>query len=289
MSCNIQNNWTSEKKEWRSVEEYVLYLKQRKAYEFTSRYCAGKKILDYGCGSGYGTYLLASCSESVLGMDISKEVIEYCSKTYANNNLSYRIIEDIDRLSFRDGEFDIITSFQVIEHIPNVKKYLRELSRILSPSGVLLISTPNKKYRLLPFQKPWNEEHLREYYMKEFKKELKTVFPIVDILAVYGKPEINYIEYRRVRQDPYKVYFGKPVKKYVQTPAEELLKKILPPSIVLYCKKMRQENKTEQNIASINADFTKKYNLNDFMVGEDFRKALDFVAICRKNKDINLL
>ena len=67
----VQDRWTSDKVQWQSLEEYVLFLKQKKAYHYASDFCHNGLVLDFGCGSGYGTALLAGVAEHVLGVDMS--------------------------------------------------------------------------------------------------------------------------------------------------------------------------------------------------------------------------
>lgn len=81
-------------------------------------------------------------------------------------------------IPLKNGSIDVALSFQVIEHIgpKKVRDYLSETKRVLKDGGVFVVSTPNKKLRLLPFQKPWNPEHRKEHSYKEFKKVLMNVF-----------------------------------------------------------------------------------------------------------------
>ena len=80
--------------------------------------------------------------------------------------------------------FDAIVSYEVIEHIPNVTLYLAEIHRLAHAPAKVFISTPNRRLRLLPFQKPWNRYHLREYAPADFAATLQRIFPRVRILGV---------------------------------------------------------------------------------------------------------
>jgi SAM-dependent methyltransferase len=267
---NIQNQWVSDKMEWKSLEEYILFLKQKKAYDFFSLYCKEKFVLDYGCGSGYGTRLLSDFAKQAIGVDISERVIDYCNRQYSAKNLLFKNISPDYSLPFEANFFDVIVSSQVIEHIPDVYRYLFELKRVLKDQGILFLTTPNKRYRLLPFQRPWNPEHLREYSMRSFKREIESVFKQVEILGVYGNNEINAIEHKRVKQKPLSIYvFG---------PGKKMLRTILPSSLLISLKSLTVK------APSIKEDVRlySKYNLEDFTVGNDLQKSLDFVAICRK-------
>lgn len=83
---DITNRWVSENREWQSIEELILFLKQKKAYLFTSKHCVDKRVLDCGCGSGYGSIFLSGYANQVIGVDINEEVIDYCTSTYKGAN-----------------------------------------------------------------------------------------------------------------------------------------------------------------------------------------------------------
>jgi len=111
-----------------------------------------------------------------------------CSqKIYGNGNY---LIASALNLPFRDSCFDLVTSLQVIEHIEgkDVNRLLREVSRVLKDDGVFIVTTPNRRLRLLPFQKPWNPEHKKEYDYKEFEIILKKFFSNVQIF-VFSLPK----------------------------------------------------------------------------------------------------
>lgn len=274
-NSDIQERWVSEKREWKSIEEFLLFLKQKKAYQFVSEYCQDKYVLDYGCGSGYGAALLSNYANEVISVDISGEVIDYCTRVYRLPNLSFQRIHPNCSLPFEDKFFDVIVSFQVIEHIPDVQSYLFELKRVLKDRGALFITTPNRKHRLLPFQKPWNPEHIREYSLRRLNGELMAVFKKVKILGVYGTDEINAIECKRVSQTPFRAY--------IYQPGMRLLRVVLPASILSFLQSLKRKAFSRSKSVTGSAlefDWLGKYSLDDFTVGYDVDKCLDFLAIC---------
>jgi ubiquinone/menaquinone biosynthesis C-methylase UbiE len=157
-------------------------------YEHMHRYaiahelCKGKRTLDYGCGEGYGTAILAKNAYSVVGVDVDPEAIKHSKDLYADfSNATFQMLES-SLLPFPDGHFDFITCFEVIEHVINQEEILSELSRVLSPTGTLLISTPNKaEYRDLNNYS--NEFHVKEFYIDEFRSFLKSEFAHVSFLG----------------------------------------------------------------------------------------------------------
>lgn len=274
---DIQNRWVSEKEEWGSIRELLIYLKHKKEYQFASEYCTAKYVLDYGCGSGYGSRLLASKASQVIGVDTSEEVINYCTSTYRAPNLSFQKIHPNCSLPFDDNLFDVIVSFHVVEHIRDVPTYLFQLKRVLKSGGVLFITTPSRKHRLLPFQRPWNPEHVREYDQKGLNKELKHAFKKVKILGVYGTDEINAIEYRLVKQTPFRAY--------VYQPGITVLKAALPPLVVSVLRNLRQRAYSQAGDvrhSPLDSHLLDKYSADDFTVRDDLGGCLDLLAVCHK-------
>lgn len=141
---------------FRSVEEYVLQLVQTYAYVTASRVVKNKKVLDLGCNTGYGTRILFDLAKQIVGVDVSENAISFAKNEYGHLGITFKQI-DGKRLPFDDDTFDVIASFQVIEHIVDHSKYIGEIQRVLAPNGVVLFTTPNALLRLDPGMKPWNQ------------------------------------------------------------------------------------------------------------------------------------
>ena len=148
-------------------------------YLFASRFAAGKKVLDVACGSGYGTALLAENAASVAGADIAREAVEYARRHYGSPNTQF-IQADCFSLPF-GAQFDLVVAFEIIEHLQDAARFLTELRRVLTPAGVLLISTPNRLY-YTDDRGEVNPFHEREYSHSEFGDLLRSVFSHCSIL-----------------------------------------------------------------------------------------------------------
>lgn len=185
-----------------SPGRYLIYLFHRLTYQFALPHVAGKTVLDYGCGSGYGTHFLAGHCQQITGVDISEEAVAYASSRYQAENLVYRTIAPAEQapLPFADDSFATVLSFQVIEHIRHVDAYLDEIRRVLQPGGVFICATPDRSTRLLPGQKPWNVWHVREYARDDFRRLLETRFGCVEVSGMGGRREVLAIELRRARR-----------------------------------------------------------------------------------------
>jgi len=266
------NERISVSNEWKSLSEYLIFLRHKKAYLYASSFCNNKKkVLDYGCGNGYGSFLLAEHSLQVKAVDIYQEVISACQKKYKRSNLSFQIVKP-GRIQFKDNFFDIVVSLQVIEHVHDVSAYLSELKRVLKKDGLLIITTPNRKYRLYPFQRPKNPYHLREYSLRQLKKQLCRYFKHVKILGICGDEEIYNIECKRVKKSV--IYFFLP----------PILKSKL--KLILY-KLLGKESSIfpyKKSVIPIEKEVLDRYSLEDFTVlDENVEKSLDFLAIMKKN------
>ncbi|CAN7278520.1 class I SAM-dependent methyltransferase [Paenibacillus sp. LjRoot56] len=140
----------------------------------------GMKVLDAGCGTGYGSFILAQSAESVIGIDISHETIEWCKEHYeVQDNLTFKQAS-LEELPFIDAEFDCIINFEVIEHVDkNIQRaFLKEAKRVLKSTGVIIMSTPNK--RIYTDKSGYhNPFHVSEFYEDEFINYLAEEFEAI--------------------------------------------------------------------------------------------------------------
>lgn len=184
-----------------SKESYLLYLRSLFAYEYTLKFVKpGAKVLEIGYGDGYGARHMAAKSPKTLfyAIDIFKE-LELGDTTEADLcNCQFMTYDGVN-IPFEDGFFDVVISFQVIEHVDDVPRFLSEIKRVLKPDGTAMITTPNRTYRLCDGQEPANKFHLREYSADQLEAELGRVFGSVKVAGVMSSPEIMKAEWRRVR------------------------------------------------------------------------------------------
>ena len=151
-------------------------------YAWVSSFCVGKEVLDIACGEGYGSALLAQSAKSVTGIDISEEAVQHAKHAY----------REIPGLTYRQGSataipqpsasFDVVVSFETIEHLSEQAEMLAELRRVLKPDGLLFISSPNKKV-YSEGRDYVNEFHVKELYFDEFDTILRKQFSAVAYLG----------------------------------------------------------------------------------------------------------
>lgn len=151
-------------------------------YAFASQFTANLKVLDAACGEGYGAYLLADSAAEVVGVDLSDEAIAHAMSRYSTaENLRFEVA-DVTQLDFPADTFDLIVSFETLEHLEAQEQMLDEFRRVLRPKGKLVISTPDKAIYTDRLGTN-NEFHVRELYRDEFETLVSSRFPACRILG----------------------------------------------------------------------------------------------------------
>ncbi|HWZ30421.1 MAG TPA: methyltransferase domain-containing protein [Bryobacteraceae bacterium] len=150
-------------------------------YAFAARYVSGGRVLDLGCGTGYGTAELAPGSRDTIGIDISYDAVQYARLNYPLQNLHF-LRGTVTALPIADASVDLITAFEVIEHLEDWPLLISEARRVLHPDGLFLVSTPNRLYYTdsRGTEGP-NPFHVHEFTFAEFRDALSASFPSVAI------------------------------------------------------------------------------------------------------------
>lgn len=162
-----------------------VYARHRFTYEQLRTLVSGQMVLDVGCGTGYGSQILASAAAHVLAIDRDEEAITYCREHYAADNLEFAVA-DAATLDLPD-RYDAVVCLQVIEHLNDVEALLAGLQRVTRPGGTLYLTTPNI---VEPAKgKADNPFHLHEMTHAEFANLLRKRFDHFDLWGVgYAQP-----------------------------------------------------------------------------------------------------
>jgi SAM-dependent methyltransferase len=151
-------------------------------YAFASRFAEGKRVLDAGCGAGYGSAELAQTALQVTGFDIAPDAVEYARSTYPLPNLHFTAAS-CTTTPFRPNSFELVVAFEVIEHLQDYRAFLKECARVVTPQGLFIVSSPNKRYYAESRAKTGpNPFHEHEFEADEFVAELSGVFSNVRLL-----------------------------------------------------------------------------------------------------------
>lgn len=164
------------------------------AYLFARELARDRTVLDAGCGEGFGTVLLAETARRVTGIDYSPAAVAAASAAYQHPNLEFRHV-DVYALPRLDLRFDVITNFQVIEHLADPAAFLTAVRAALQPDGVLVLTTPN---RLMTASE--NPYHLREYTADELTALLRPIFSRIEMRSMMGNAAVMAFEAARARQ-----------------------------------------------------------------------------------------
>ena len=199
----------------------------------------GKRVLDIASGEGYGSAMLAEQASHVTGVDISEEAVEAARAKYRRDNLDY-LCGSVTAIPLPDQAVDAVVSFETIEHLVEHTQMLSEIRRVLSPEGVLIISSPDKRtYSDIPDYH--NEFHVKELYEDEFVDLLRHFFPNIHLYRQnleYGSLVSSETENRfvYVEQDGarFEAHEGLPQGKYIIAIAGNDALPTIPNSLLKY-------------------------------------------------------
>lgn len=153
-------------------------------YKFIVPFVKNKKVLELGCGLGYGTFFLTeNGAKKVLAYDADIDAISFAKRNFMGKRVNYRCakIENIKNVS----DFDVVVSFEVIEHLVHPEKLLSLAKIALKKNGKFILSTPNRLKSSYDKGKPSNPFHAREYSPKELFDLLKEYFGKVELYGIF--------------------------------------------------------------------------------------------------------
>lgn len=146
-------------------------------YHFAREYCRDKRVLDVATGTGYGADILRNYgAREVVAVDRNRDALEYARQRYGSTRLRW-VDGDAYALPF-EPEFDVVVSFETIEHLKHPERFAAECRRVLKPNGLYIVSTPLNTGG--PFV---SVHHELEFNPAEFTSLLKEHFSSVEMFG----------------------------------------------------------------------------------------------------------
>ncbi|MDH3671879.1 MAG: class I SAM-dependent methyltransferase [Gammaproteobacteria bacterium] len=267
---------------FRSEKQYVLHLMHQKPYEIAGEIARNKRALDFGCNIGYGSAILNKTSQSVTAVDVSPQAIAAAKARYGASGIQFRVI-DGHGLALEGERFDVISSFQVIEHIVDVGSYMRQLRRLLTADGLVVLTTPNAVLRVYPGMRPWNRFHVREYTAAELETLMKQSFKYVEIYGLFADEPLYSIERNRVTRRRER---GRIKQEKERKFAYRSIRKLKPLQKILLLDKLKAARKSRRKQSVVDPAFVERYSTSNFRyLADDLDNALDLLAICSESAD----
>jgi SAM-dependent methyltransferase len=165
------------------AEENYWFRRHEVVYERLAPRCAGRDVLEAGCGEGYGADLIAGVARRVIGLDYDESAVAHVRARYPRVEMMHG---NLAELPLPDGAVDIVVNFQVIEHLWDQAQFVAECFRVLRPGGALLMSTPNRITFSPGRDTPINPFHTRELNAAELTELLTAAgFSLESMLGVF--------------------------------------------------------------------------------------------------------
>lgn len=196
-SKKSKEEWDNRAEFWSSRSQDMWETGSRKdIIPFFNQYLSrNSKVLDVGCGDGYGTFKLHKLGHAVIGIDISDEMIVKAKASAENIPF---LTADVSTIPMEDASFDAVMSINVLEWVEVPERALRELKRVLKPNGLLCVGIlgPTAGPRASGYPKVYGKHTICNNMMpwEFFKLANELGLEPVDEFGVYkeGVTERNY-------------------------------------------------------------------------------------------------
>jgi len=158
-------------------------------YEWVAEHLVkdGMHVLDFGCGTGYGSALMAKAGASVDGVDASPTAITYATANYGGPSVRFAVADLMQPLPepCAPRSYDLVASSEVLEHVVDPFAFVRGMADSVNDAGVCFVGTPNRlwSFEHVPEGHLLARSHLMEFTPPALRALLGTVFDEVDMMV----------------------------------------------------------------------------------------------------------
>jgi SAM-dependent methyltransferase len=171
--------------------ENYWFRRHEAAYAFATGLVRGR-VLEIGCGEGYGAARLAETASALLAIDYDALTIRHAARTYRRTQFARA---NLAALPVRDATIDLVVSLQVIEHVWLPGQFLGECHRVLAPGGRLLLSTPNRLTFSPDRDAPTNLFHTHEFTAAELVDLLRgSGYTVETLLGLHAAARLRALD-----------------------------------------------------------------------------------------------
>src|SRR5271166_1531726 len=175
------------------IENY-WFRRHQVVYQWLAPRCADREVLEAGCGEGYGADLIAGVARRVVAVDYDAAAVAHVRSRYPAVEVMQA---NLATLPLPDASVDVVVNFQVIEHLWDQPQFIAECARVLRPSGLLMVSTPNRITFSPGRDTPINPFHTRELNAGELTELLVDAgFASVSMSGVFHGPRLAEMDAR---------------------------------------------------------------------------------------------
>jgi 2-polyprenyl-3-methyl-5-hydroxy-6-metoxy-1,4-benzoquinol methylase len=239
-------------------------------YKFALPYCVGKRVLDAGCGTGYGSSFLAmNGALEVVGIDLSEQALAEAKHYYQRDNVRFLPgdVEKLTEIGALGAPFDVVINFENLEHLPNPGLFLSGVRQVLRDDGALVVSTPNGA--LTPLDASGN--NLNKFHVKEFTEDelrglLSPIFPSIEMFGQWmtaerlARMEAEYQLFQTINE----LYYAPPSR--IWRAVRSLLGK---------------KNAPPPSYTAINTHYSNEYTIDSLKTPPYPRPPVVIIAVCR--------
>jgi len=175
------------------AHENYWFRRHEAAYRALAPFTTGARVLEAGCGEGYGADLLARSAKQVVAVDVDPATATHAATAYPAIDV---LRADLERLPLQAGSVDVVATLQVIEHLHDQQAFVAECARVLRPAGTLLLTTPNRLTFSPGRDTPLNPFHTRELSAAELDELLAPHFAVTRLGGVHHGRRLSRWERR---------------------------------------------------------------------------------------------